>query len=167
MRQLSLLERIPNVRPCPAYPERLGTRSTAYPWAAMEPGHVFLVDDPSPQARSRLSAAATQAGKRLGVWFATGPDIVDGVRVGWWCVRYDGVELMPQNPTLDQQRGEASELRRYNLRRKRATTMFRKQRIEPPSRIGDYAIDAQGPVDHVPADEADQWMRPREAGEVF
>ena len=164
--------RIVGVHMCQAQPERRGLHTCAYPWAHMQPGSLFVLEDPSPEARTRLAAASSAYGRKHGMRFSTGIALDDAggiepVHIGWWCVRHDGCELLPATPTKKQQR--AAEARAELAKAKLDKLIARKRppRPEMASRIGDYAIDAQGPVDHVPADEADQWMRPRPAGEVF
>ena len=146
----------------------------SYPWAHMEPGHYFGIEDASDRARSRLSSAANAWCRRNpGVKIGTMARYNDhGRHIGWWAVRYDGCAIMPPETVEDYRKRvgveyglltERGEQRRA-ARRKTVGDRVRFQRAQP---IGTEAAGVEQPMTEVPADEADQWMRPREAGEVF
>lgn len=123
---------------CPSQPVAAGMR-LSYPWADVEPGGMFIVLDPSPQARSRLSAGATAAGKRLGRRFATGMmrDETD-THVGWWAIRVDGVTYIdpePQSSHGKWQQATADRLENER-RRQRGERVHRRAPIEPVRPLG-------------------------------
>lgn len=163
--------RVVGHRPCPKQPSRLGLKSMSYPWDEMQPGEYIVVFDPSDQARNRLAASASQAAKRLGVYLSTGklwpgtPGLGD--HIGWWCIRHDGCEIEEPPPSVDQIRGAEARARFAERRRKSAEGRFRRQRMQPLSALGDHAPDVAPVIPEAPAEEADAWLRPVVAGEVF
>ena len=162
-----LLSRVTGWTLCPTQPSPLGLRSWSYPWDDMQPGHVIMIPDPSPAARNRLAAAASQASKRLGIRIATGPYVEGGERAAWWAVRYDGCEIADPPPSVTQLKGEAQRARFAERRRKSAEGRFRRQRMQPLSALGDHAPDVAPVIPDAPIEEADAWLRPVVAGEVF
>ena len=107
---------------CPVAPVQSAGGRWVYPWAHMEPGHVFELRDPSARARSAMSAAASQWSRGTGAVFATGKswEEINGwmTHVGWWCCRIDGVEIEPPDPTFKQQEAAEAYAARQAARRK-------------------------------------------------
>lgn len=120
-----------------AAPKAAGLR-LSYPWAELEPGGTFLLGDPSPQARSKLSSGATTAGKRLGRRFATGKLLdEDGGHIGWWAMRVDGTTFVPVEKTQHEKWQDYDTERRENeARRNRGERVHRRTGIEPVRAIG-------------------------------
>lgn len=166
------LDRVVGAKPCPAIPKVGGLGRLGYPWEHMQPGHFFLVDDPSDEARARLAAAASAYGRRAGMKFATGPANVfnesdELEHVGWWCVRHDGCEVLPPEPTLKQKVARKRRQEIYDARMAKAIARTRPPRAEPASALGDHAPDVAPVIPEAPIEEADAWLRPVVAGEVF
>lgn len=171
MGMMNHLSQITGAGPCPEQPKRVGLGSWSYPWAHMEPGHVFWLPDPSRRARSALTAAAAGWTRRTGARFATGAGFGDdGNQIGWWCARIDGCEILPPPPTWRQRdAAEDREKRREARRRQRAASgqtkrALRKKKIEPVRPLV-TATEWSQPV-AAPDTYAD-WDKPREPGEVF
>ena len=175
MGRLNDVSKIVGARLCPVQPVQsaMGGR-WSYPWADMQPGDVIEVTDPSPRARSALTAAAAQWTKRHpGTMFATGQvwdtDAVPMVQTGWWCARVDGVEIEPPDPTWRQQEAAAEYAARQAERRARHVSegrgkRIRRQRIEPVQPLA-TATEWSQPV--AAAGEYAYWDKPREPGDVF
>lgn len=175
MGRLNDVRKIVGARLCQVQPVQsaMGGR-WSYPWADMQPGDVIEITDPSPRARSALTAAAAQWTKRHpGTMFATGQvwdtDAVPMVQTGWWCARVDGVEIEPPDPTWRQREAAAEYAARQAARRKQyvsdgRTKRVRRQRIEPIAPLV-TATEWSQPV-AAPDTYAD-WDKPREPGEVF
>lgn len=158
---------------CPVDPVQSAGGRWVYPWAHMEPGHVFELRDPSNRARSALSAAASQWSRGTGAVFATGKswEEINGwmTHVGWWCCRIDGVEIEPPDPTFKQQEAAEAYAARQAARRKQyvddgKTKRVRRQRIEPVQPLV-TATEWSQPV--AAAGEYADWDKPRDPGEVF
>lgn len=171
MGMTNYLSQIVGARECPEQPQRMGLGSWSYPWAHMEPGHVFAIPDPSRRARSALTAAAAGCTRRTGARFATGADFDDDRNhVGWWCARIDGCEILPPPPTWKQRdAAEDREKRREARRRQRAASgqtkrALRKKKIEPVRPLVVATEWSQAPA---AASEYAGWDKPREPGEVF
>ena len=173
MGQKNRLEQIPSIRMIDERPVLRGMHRWSYPWAHMQPGDAFVLDDPSRRARSAMTAAAAQWSRRTGARFATGEDWseVDGQRqhTGWWCARIDGVEVLPPEPTWRQEADIQARLNRAQARRdaraaRGATARVRRQKIEPVLPLV-TATEWSQPV-AAPEVYAD-WDKPREPGEVF
>lgn len=175
MGRLNDVRKIVGARLCQVQPVQsaMGGR-WSYPWADMQPGDVIEVTDPSPRARSALTAAAAQWTKRHpGTMFATGQvwdtDAVPMVQTGWWCARVDGVEIEPPDPTFKQREAAAEYAARQAERRARHVSegrgkRIRRQRIEPVQPLV-TATEWSQPV--AAAGEYAGWDKPREPGEVF
>lgn len=138
----------------------------------MQPGHMFILPDPSPEARAALASSASIYGRRHGMKFSTGVAWDRGedgseVHAGWWCIRHDGCEVLPPEPTIKQRRAAEARAEIVRARQARAIARKRPPRAEPPSRIGDYAPDVAPIIPEAPPEEADAWLRPVVAGEVF
>ena len=171
MGMMNHLSQITGAGPCPEQPKRVGLGSWSYPWAHMEPGHVFWLPDPSRRARSALTAAAAGWTRRTGARFATGAGFGDdGNQIGWWCARIDGVEILPPPPTLKQKEMEEfKDARRRERRKARAASgatkrALRRHKIEPVKPLA-VATEWSQPV-AAPEVYAD-CDKPREAGDVF
>ena len=93
MGMMNHLSQITGAGPCPEQPKRVGLGSWSYPWAHMEPGHVFWLPDPSRRARSALTAAAAGWTRRTGARFATGAGFGDVQPRYVFCVPLAGRSL--------------------------------------------------------------------------
>ena len=175
MGRLNDVRKIVGARLCQVQPVQsaMGGR-WSYPWADMQPGDVIEVADPSPRARSALTAAAAQWTKRHpGTMFATGQvwdtDAAPMVQTGWWCARVDGVQIEPPDQTLRQREAAEEYAARQAERRARHIRSgdgkrIRRQRIEPVQPLV-TATEWSQPV--AAAGEYAGWDKQREPGEVF
>lgn len=129
-----------------------------YPWESMQPGAVITMADTSPTTRRNLSAAASAAGKRLGVTFATGK-LVDetGVKprhVGYWCCRVDGCRILePVVTPAEKFKGDEWHARRKARLTRSLDKVKRPPTIQPVGSIEDVRARIDGEVGYVEAPE--------------
>lgn len=147
--------------PCPVEPEPLGLGMWRYPWKDMQPGHWFVLREPSDDARARLASAAASAGRRLGAKFSTGPwfeNDWDRQHSGWWCIRHDGCTVLGPSYSTKTERiaADAANKRKKQLADK-VGQPFRPTRMQFVNPLGTHAPEVAQPLEE--GDYSD-WSKP-------